>query len=274
MPERLARLLRSHPRVAAFATWLALFSLPPYIERPGRAAWAAPLEALSGSLANRTVELFWPSLLLHLAVYYSLYEALARGRVRPFRLTTALIYAYVGLLQSTALTLSYGLVVITSNMAVSLILAALWLRGRGPGGLGEPPSLLLPLALFAFASPLARTSLSAPPWWWMWERVLAGEPAYAVPALVLDALAGYGAVAYCLYTPLALYVALRLRPVPEYAVRLAGFTGMAYATIIIVRAVAAVAGGLAGFGAFMALWNAVLHVPLLASSLYAVAARY
>lgn len=274
MPERLAALIRGHPRAAAFATWLALFFLPPYIERPGRMPWAATLEALSGSLANRTVELLWPSLLLHLAAYYSLYEALARGRARPFRLTAALIYAYVGLLQSTALTPGHGLVVITSNMAVSLILAALWLRGRGPGGTGRPPRILLPLALFAFASPLARTSLSAPPWWWMWERVLGGEPAYAAPALLLDALAGYGAVAYCLFTPLALYVAFRLRPVPEYAVRLAGFTGAAYATIIIVRAAAAVAGGLAGFGAFMALWNAVLHVPLLAASLYAVVARY
>jgi len=270
----LVEAVNRYPRAAALATWLIAFFLPPYVQYPRRNPWAATSEALSCSLANRSVEVVWPSLLLHVTIYYSLYQALIRGRSRAFQLVTALVYLYVAFLQSTAFTPTHGLVVLTSNLVVSIILALLWLRGGGPGVEGSPPRLLLGLALFAYVAPLARTSLSAPPWWWMWERALGGAPLFAVPAIALDAVAGYGAVAYCLYTPLALYLAFRFKPVPEYAVRLAGFTGAAYAIIIIVRTAMAVAGGLTGFGAFMAAWNSLLHFPLLVASIYAVSADY
>lgn len=273
MPPIKALWKRLSPRTQAFIVWLALFMLPPYIEKPGKNPSWAVSEALSASLANRAVEAVWPSLALHALVYTALLLTLLKGRDKAFAAAAAAEYLFIAFLQSTAYTPSYGLVIITSNLAVSLILALYWLKASTHGQ-AKPPSILLPLALFAFTAPMARTSLSAPPWWPLWEKALNGSPAYAIPALLLDAAAGYGATAFCLFTPLAIYTATRRRLLPEFTLRLTGFTGLAYATLIFARTAQALASGLTGFGALMAAWNSTLHIPLFTASLYALTTHY
>ncbi len=101
----------------------------------------------------------------------------------------------------------------------------------------------------------------------MWENA-PRQPLLVIPALVMDALAGYGAVAFCFFTPLALTLAVRSGALRPITVKVTAMPGIAFSTMIIVSAVANVLSGVPEGRALTLIWNALLHVPLLVTGAY------
>ena len=259
--------LERRARLTSVALWLLAFMCPLYVQGEGF-VYSNELifRVLSSSLIYRLVEAAWPSLILHLLAYYLAYRAL-RGDARPFLAYSGAAYLAIAVGQSTAV-LDGRVVSLVSNAVLTVAVGALWIRdclrpvefeGRGSGW--------LPLALFAFAAPAASAGGGAP-WSWMWAEA-ASRPYMAIPAVLADALAGYGPVAYCLYTPLALTVAGGRGALRPLTLRLTSILGVVYSSIILVFSLLEIALGWIPPGRqALALWNAVLHLPLLATCSY------
>jgi len=252
-------------RLLALGVWFLAFMLPLYVEGEGLtySSYHLVFRILSSALIYGFVTAIWPSFIMHLLAYLSAYRAL-KGKARSFLAYAAAAYLLIGVGQSTAIVEGRAAFIL-SNMVLIVVVGLLWLKDLLEPvryeGLG--PKWFFPLALFAFISPFSATATHKPPWFWMWEAIVK-QPVLAIPAVVADALAGFGSVAFCLFTPLALTVAGKAGALRPITLRMTSMPGIAFSSIIIGSAIhGIVRGSLSSSDWVPLVWNAVLHVPLL-----------
>ncbi len=253
-------------RLLAFLVFGVSLVVPPYTEKLG---WVVServpevvLLVLRSALIKHLVFAVWPSLALHVLAYWLLYR-LAKAGSRGFVAFSGLLYLAIAVGQGSAVT-EYGFSILASNVILILAIGVLWLRDyRDKVSLeGRGPAWLLPLTLFAFIAPMPLPGST--PWAWMWKSTEA-SPITALSALAMDALAGHGVVAYCLFTPLALYSAAKTGALRPLTIRLTSLPGIFYALVVIASAAAT-----PDFGS---VWSAALHIPLLVTNTYYFLAR-
>ncbi len=268
--------IQKRARLIAFILWFIAFMSPLYVQWKGfvydqRIVW----EILSSSVIYNFTVWIWPSLILHLLAYSLLFLSLKNLKyVKYFILFSSLEYLMIGAGQSTAITRG-GVESLISNLILIVLVGLLWLRDTHsqPNYEGKGPSWFLPLALFSFIAPGAASSI-VPPWFWMW-KIAASQPLYVIPALLGDAFAGFGAVAYCLFTPLAITLAGRYGAIRPLTLRLTSLLGVAFSSIIIGSSLIDIYTGALPIGKQLpVIWNAVLHIPLLITCTYYFLVRW
>ena len=229
---------------------LCFWILPPYASQGysfneiSEIIWTA----LSHALTYKLADMVWPSLLLHIAILIIVAALIIwKDRATPlFNLYALIVYAIL-IGQGFAFTEKYGFVVLTGNVLLVSLVAALWAweciirRNRLGGKIPDRRRLwVIPLAALAFWSPV--------------------KPIPEPYLLLKWLLAGYYGVAYCLTTPVILSILILYYPRVNRAVmRLTAFPGLVFGTYIIL---AAFFGG--------SKWNALLHVPLVVTCTYAL----
>ncbi len=262
--------MRARPRLLSILLWFSAFMSPLYVQGTGFVYdYNLVHRIMSSSMIYGFVTVIWPSLIMHLATYVLVLLSLRNPRyVRYFLAYAGASYILIGLGQSTSF-IDGKLASMISNLILVVFIGLLWIRDAlSPVEFkGRGTAWFLPLALFAFISPMA-TARQAPPWSWMWESA-GKQPLLAVPALIADSLAGFGPVAYCFFTPLALTVAGRAGALRPMTLRLTSLLGMAFSSIIWAFSIAGISGGwIPPSERFSAMWNAVLHLPLLVICTY------
>ena len=263
--------LSRRPRVAAFLVWLVcFFTLPPYVESGGAEVGEAIFSALSSSVIYEIVEELWPSLILHITLYLLLYLTVKRPEIygRYFMIYAGVLYAGIAVGQGIAFTERFGLVIITSNVLLILLISVLWLRDGFRYKFEHVESGVLklaPLALFGFIAPFSRTVNAVSPWFYMWKTAFKCSWYIVLPALALDALAGFGVAAYCLFTPISLTLMGYVKALKPLTLRLTSITGLSFVVIIWATTVLTLINSQATsfWTLFDIIWNAILHLPLL-----------
>jgi hypothetical protein len=168
---------------------------------------------------------------------------------RAFNVYVALLYFALAFLQTAAVTDKYGLVVITGNLTVVLIVALLWaweaVVERNDFGTGTPAMWrwwVAPLAVVALLAPVDATTMS---------------PDFS-PARLIANEAG---LTFCMMTPVVLAVMTLFHPTVNIAVlRVSSFVGMLLGAVNMILWF-----GLESWG----WWMGVLHIPLVVISVYA-----
>ena len=232
---------------------VAFILLPPYASKgySMEETGAVIFEALANPVIYRLVDAVWPSALLHLlAVVIIAAIAVWGGRaVRAFDVYVFGTYLMIAVGQGTAITERYGLVVITGNVLLMLLVASSWaweclvVRNKFRKKFFRPERLwLAPFTIWAFWSPIHPFSL---------------DPRYL--------LVGYFGVTYCFTTPVILsLMALYYPDVNKPAMRLTAFLGLIF--------------GLMNVLSPLFMWSVevfwvgtVLHIPLLVTCAYVLA---
>ena len=168
---------------------------------------------------------------------------------RIFNAYVALLYLALACFQNTALTDTYGLVIITSNLVLFLIVALLWMwevvAERNDFQPRRQPLWkwwVAPLALLAFLAPIDASTMS---------------PDFS-PVHLLTNESG---LTYCMMTPVILAMMTLYHPAVNLAVlRVSSFVGMMLGTMNMLMWFVVIPPGW---------WMGVLHIPLLAISVYA-----
>jgi hypothetical protein len=168
---------------------------------------------------------------------------------RVFNGYIALLYVALACFQHTALTDTYGLVIISGNLALILVVALFWIwetfAERNDFTPRQPPLWkwwVAPLALLAFLAPIDTTTMS---------------PDFS-PVRLLTNESG---LTYCMMTPVILAVLTLYHPTVNLAVlRVTSFVGMLFGAVNMLVWFAVMPSGW---------WMGVLHIPLLVISIYA-----
>ena len=172
------------------------------------------------------------------------------NRVRhAFNGYVALLYVALACFQNTALTDTYGLIIIPSNLALFLVVALFWMWevvvGRNDFELRQQPLWkwwVAPLALLAFLAPIDASTMS---------------PDFN-PVHLLTNESG---LTYCMMTPVILAVLTLYHPTVNLAVlRVSSFVGMMLGAMNMLMWFVVIPSGW---------WMGVLHIPLLSISIYA-----
>ena len=208
------------------------------------------------AIIYRLVDLAWPSALLH-ALALALVAAVAiwgERAARAFDVYALAVYLMIAVGQGIGFSERYGLVVLTGNVALTLLVAFSWGweclvgRNRFRREYFAPERLwLVPLAAWAYWSPPEPFEL---------------DPSYL--------LIGYFGISYCFTTPVVLtLMALYYPDVNVPVMRLTAFLGLVFGLYNVVPPLAYLA-----LGTYIAeaLWRGtILHLPLLITSAYALA---
>jgi len=168
---------------------------------------------------------------------------------RAFNGYVALLYVALACFQNTALTDTYGLVIIPSNLALFLVVALLWIweviAERNDFEPRKQPLWkwwVAPLAVLAFLAPVDASTMS---------------PDFS-PVHLLTNESG---LTYCMMTPVILAVMTLYHPTVNLAVlRISSFVGMMVGAVNMLMWFVVIPS---------AWWMGVLHIPLLAISVYA-----
>ena len=208
------------------------------------------------AIIYRLVDLAWPSALLH-ALALALVAAVAiwgERAARAFDVYALAVYLMIAVGQGIGFSERYGLVVLTGNVALTLLVAFSWGweclvgRNRFRREYFAPERLwLVPLAAWAYWSPPEPFEL---------------DPSYL--------LIGYFGISYCFTTPVVLtLMALYYPDVNVPVMRLTAFLGLVFGLYNVVPPLVYLA-----LGTYIAeaLWRGtILHLPLLITSAYALA---
>jgi hypothetical protein len=168
---------------------------------------------------------------------------------RAFNIYVALLYLAIALFQTTAITDNYGMVIISGNMALVLVVAIIWgwevVAERNDFSPRERPLWkwwVVPLAVISFLAPVDAITMS---------------PDFS-PARLLMNEAG---LTFCMMTPVVLAVLMMFHPAVNPAVlRVTSFAGVLLGLVnMIVWFVLETWGW----------WMGVLHIPLVVISIYA-----
>ena len=229
---------------------LLLLFIPPYTSQGYDPRRTIDLvgEVLSGPLSNALPPLMPVAKILPLALVAGVFLYGNRMR-RPFNVYMATLYMALALFQTTAVTPTFGLVVISGNLALVLVVALSWIwevaaesNDFGPAEHQLWRWWVAPLALVALLEPVDVATMS---------------PDFS-PVRLMTNEAG---LSYCMMTPLVLATLTLFHPRINLAVlRVNSFVGIAFGTINMI-----VWFGLETWG----WWMGVLHIPLLVLSLYA-----
>ena len=226
---------------------LGFVLLPPYAQESYR-PWEMGrmvMETLGNAVIDGLVDMRWPAALLHIVALLILLGIALKGEAAEgaFNLYSCLTYYMIAIGQGVGYTERYGLVILTGNIVVVLLVATLWAwecrvhRNQFRGPVERARLWVLPLALWAFWSP-AKPGL---------------DPSYL--------LFGYYGVAYCLTTPVLLTPLILHYPnVNRPVMRVTAFIGLIFA---ILNVLSPLYGG--------DLWQGpILHLPLLLTCFYAL----
>ena len=168
---------------------------------------------------------------------------------RVFNLYVAVLYLAIALFQTTAITDTYGLVVLSGNMALVLVVALVWVwevvAERNDFGARKRPLWrwwVAPLAVVSLLAPVDASTMS---------------PDFS-PVRLLTNEAG---LTFCMMTPVVLAVLTMFFPAVNLVVfRVLSFVGMVFGAVNLVMWFFVVPWGW---------WMGVMHIPLVVTSIYA-----
>lgn len=168
---------------------------------------------------------------------------------RAFNLYVAVLYLTIALFQTTAVTETYGLVVISGNMVLVLIVAITWawevVAERNDFETRKRPLWkwwVAPLAIVSLLAPVDASTMS---------------PDFS-PVRLLTNEAG---LTFCMMTPVVLAVLTMFFPAVNLVVfRVLSFVGMIFGAVNLVMWF---------FVAPWGWWMGVMHIPLVVTSIYA-----
>lgn len=207
------------------------------------------------AIIYKLVDLAWPSALLHILTL-ALIAAVAiweEKAAKAFNIYISIIYLMIAIGQGIGFSEHYGLIILTGNIALTLLVALTWgweclvNRNKFRKKFFNPKHLwLIPLAAWAYWAPPEPFKL---------------DPQYL--------LIGYFGVSYCFTTPLILTLMTLYYPdVNKPVMRLTAFLGLLYGLYNVVPPLVFLA-----LGTYLpeAIWRGtILHLPLLITSLYAL----
>ena len=236
-----------------FAFLVLLFFIIPSYTQSG-AGYQESQNVIKEVLTNPLIYQFSPLLWASKAAIVLLILLLAfqgRKMARPFAVVIALFYLGIAVFQNTALTSSYGQVILTGNVVLMLLVAAFWIA-----------EALSPVDEF--------TPPSVPPWkWWVvpfaalafWFPV---DPSGTTPQFTLTNLVSNGSMlTYCMFTPILLATLTIYYPhVNRPTMRVTSYVGIMFGMINVVE----------WFVLQPSMWwMGVMHVPLITISVVAFA---
>lgn len=168
---------------------------------------------------------------------------------RAFNVYVAVLYLALAFFQTAAVTETHGLVVISGNLALVLIVALVWvweaIAQRNDFGTRKPPVWrwwVVPLALVSLLAPVDASTMS---------------PDFS-PVLLLTNEAG---LTCCMMTPVVLAVLTLFHPTVNPAVlRVSSFAGMLLGAVNMIVWFVVESWGW---------WMGVMHIPLVVISVYA-----
>jgi len=174
---------------------------------------------------------------------------------RPFNIYVAVLYMAIAFFQSVAFTDTYGLVVLSGNLALILIVAMVWvwesIAERNDFRFRKHPLWswwVAPLAVVSFLAPVDTSTMS---------------PDFN-PVRLLTNEAG---LTFCMMTPVVLAVLTLFHPAFNLAaLRVSSFAGMLFGAVNMIVWFAVESWGW---------WMGMMHIPLVVISVYAfVLAHY
>ena len=226
------------------------FFVPPYASRSydSRETMGLMQQALSHPLIHTFPALMPMAKVIPVALIVGVMAFGNRMR-RIFNAYVALLYIALACFQNTALTDAYGLVIIPSNLALFLIVALLWMWEviveKNDFESRQQPLWkwwVAPLALLAFLAPIDASTMS---------------PDFSPVHLLTN---GSG-LTYCMMTPVILALMTLYHPAVNLVVlRVSSFVGMMLGAMNMLMWFVVIPSGW---------WMGVLHIPLLAISIYA-----
>jgi hypothetical protein len=168
---------------------------------------------------------------------------------RVFNLYVAVLYLAIALFQTTAVTDTYGLVVLSGNMALVLVVALVWVwevvAERNDFGARKRPLWRWWVALLAVVSLLAPVDANTM------------SPDFSLVRL----LTNEAGLTFCMMTPVVLAVLTMFFPAVNLVVfRVLSFVGMIFGAVNLVMWF---------FVAPWGWWMGVMHIPLVVTSIYA-----
>jgi len=207
------------------------------------------------AIIYRLVDLAWPSALLHVLALALITAVVIWGEkaAKIFNIYTFIVYLMIAVGQGVGISERYGLIILTGNVILTLLVAFSWgwecLVGRNKfrRRFFTPKHLwLVPLAAWAYWSPPELFKL---------------DPLYL--------LIGYFGVSYCFTTPVILTLMILYYPdVNKPVMRLTAFLGLIFGLYNVVPPLIYLA---LGTYIMEAIWRGtILHLPLLITSAYAL----
>ena len=207
------------------------------------------------AIIYRLVDLAWPSALLHILALVLIIAIVVWGEraARVFNIYMFIIYLMIAIGQGIGISKRYGLIILTGNIALTLLIAFSWgwecfvNRNRFRRKfLALKRSWLIPLAIWAYWSPPEPFKL---------------DPTYL--------LIGYFGTSYCFTTPVVLTLMSLYHPdVNEPVMRLTAFLGLIFGLYNVIPPLIYLT-----LGTYIeeAIWRGtILHLPLLITSIYAL----
>ena len=207
------------------------------------------------AIIYRLVDLAWPSALLHVLALALITAVVIWGEkaAKIFNIYTFIVYLMIAVGQGVGISERYGLIILTGNVILTLLVAFSWgwecLVGRNKfrRRFLTPKHLwLVPLVAWAYWSPPEPFKL---------------DPLYL--------LIGYFGVSYCFTTPVILTLMILYYPdVNKPVMRLTAFLGLIFGLYNVVPPLIYLA---LGTYIMEAIWRGtILHLPLLITSAYAL----
>jgi len=238
--------------------YLCFLVLLPYASKgyPWHEMWSVIKEVVAyNAIIYVLVDLIWPSVLLHvLALILIIAIVIWNGRVaKAFDIYVFIVYFMIAIGQGIGISERYGLIVLTGNIVLTLLVAFSWgweclvHRNKFRKEFFTPERLwLTPLAVLAYWSPIEPFRL---------------DPLYL--------LIGYFGVSYCFTTPVVLtLMSLYYPDVNKPVMRLTAFLGLIFGLYNVIPPLLFL---VVGIYIIEAVWRGtILHLPLLITSIYAL----
>jgi len=207
------------------------------------------------AIIYRFVDLIWPSVLIHVLALVLIIIIVIWGErgAKAFNIYVFMVYLMIAIGQGIGFSERYGLMILTGNVVLTLLVAFSWGwecfigRNRFRKEFFTPTRLwLVPLAVWAYWSPLEPFEL---------------DLSYF--------LVGYFGVSYCFTTPVVLtLMALYYPDINKPVMRLTAFLGLIFGLYNVIPPLLFFALGTC---LIEAIWRGtILHLPLLITSIYAL----
>lgn len=231
---------------------LLFFIVPSYTQRG--ASYQESQNIIKEVLTNPLIYGFTPLLWISKAVFVLLVLLIlfqGKRMSRAFAIITAVFYIGIAIFQNTAQTSTYGLTILSGNVLLMLLVAASWIvEALKPKNDLAPVKMprwkwgVLPLAGLAFWFPVDASGSS--------------------PQFTLTTLVSNGSMlTYCMVTPVVLAILIIFHPrVNNTTMRVTSYVGIMFGAI----------NEIEWFVLYPSMWwMGIMHVPLLTTSLLALA---
>lgn len=232
-----------------YILFLLLFFLPSYAERSYDPRQSSDLvrEVLSNPIINTYPILNPIAKIIPVIIIAAVFMSGNKAR-RLFNIYVAVLYLIIAFFQNSAITASHGLVILTGNLILILVVSLAWMwevaaerNDFSPRKLPLWKWWVAPVVLLPFLAPVNSTSLS---------------PDFNLSGM----LANSSGLTYCFMTPVILAVLSLFHPTVNPAgLRISSFVGILFGAINMLTWFVFQPQGW---------WMGVLHIPLVVLSLY------